>query len=244
LAARGVRFDRAYVQYTVCNPSRSTGLRPDQTQVLDNRTLLRDKLPNVITWPQLLREHGWYAAAYGKIFHLGNQRDPAAAARWADMPKSWNEARAFQASPAGKIVEGRNLTGGSLAWCRWGMTAGADDDQPDGQTARETIALIERLGEKPWLIGAGFHRPHDPFVVLARMKVLLLIDLRTCGRRFDEFVPGGNAVPTGQVDQQIAQVKKLVIEGKTVIIPGSEDAEGKTPPNQPAKAKQKKKAKK
>ncbi len=169
LAARGVRFDRAYVQYTVCNPSRSsflTGLRPDQTQVLDNRTLLRDKLPNVVTWPQLLKDNGWYTAALGKIFHLGGGRNPDAQRRWADTSRSWNEARDFQATAAGKnIIEGRNLTGQALPWCQWGMTAGADDDQPDGQCARAAVELIERLGEKPWVIGAGFHRPHDPFVV-------------------------------------------------------------------------------
>jgi arylsulfatase A-like enzyme len=74
LAARAVRFDRAYVQYTVCNPSRSsflTGLRPDQTGVTDNRTLLRDRLPNVVTLPQLLKDDGRHSAAFGKIFHLG-----------------------------------------------------------------------------------------------------------------------------------------------------------------------------
>jgi iduronate 2-sulfatase len=167
LAARGVRFERAYVQYPVCNPSRSsflTGLRPDQTGVTGNLTLLRDKLPDGVTWPQLLRENGWYAAAYGKVFHLGGGRDAALQAKWADLPKSWDEARAFQPTPAGRVIAGRNLTGGALAWCEWGMTAGTDDDQPDGQSVRAAIALMEKLGDKPWLIAVGFHRPHDPFV--------------------------------------------------------------------------------
>ena len=167
LAARGVRFERAYVQYPVCNPSRSsflTGLRPDQTGVTDNTTLLRSKLPEVVTLPQLFRQHGYYAAAFGKIFHLGGGRDAAARERWMDLPKSWDEAHAYQATPAGRIIEGRNLTGGKLNWCQWGMTAGTDDDQPDGQNAREAIALIEKLGDKPWFIGLGFQKPHDPFV--------------------------------------------------------------------------------
>lgn len=167
LAARGVLFERAYVQYPVCNPSRSsflTGLRPDQTGVTDNNTLLRNKLPDVVTLPQLLRQHGYYTAAFGKIFHLGGGRDAAAQERWMDLTKSWDEAHAFQATPIGKIIEGRNLTEGKLRWCQWGMTAGTDDDQPDGQNAREAIALIEKLGDKPWFIGLGFQKPHDPFV--------------------------------------------------------------------------------
>ena len=70
----------------------------------------------------------------------------------------------FQATAEGKVIEGRNLTGGKLAWCRWGMTAGTDDDQPDGQNAREAIRRMERLGDRPWFLGVGFHKPHDPFV--------------------------------------------------------------------------------
>ena len=64
------------------------------------QTLLRDKLPDVVTFPQLLREHGWYTASYGKIFHEGGGRDPAAQAKWADLGKSWDEARSFETTPA------------------------------------------------------------------------------------------------------------------------------------------------
>ncbi len=47
-----------------------------------------------------------------------------------------------------------------------GATAGSDDDQPDGQTARHSIETIEKYtaAKKPWMVAAGFHRPHDPFL--------------------------------------------------------------------------------
>jgi uncharacterized sulfatase len=168
LADRGVLFERAYVQYPVCNASRSsflTGLRPDQTGVTDNNTILRDKLPNVMTWPQLLKENGWHTAAYGKIFHLGGGRDARARARFVDLPLSWHSAIDFQATLAGREkFEGRNVTGGALKWCHWASAAGTDEDQPDGQIAREVIAKVDRLGDTPWMIGAGFMKPHDPFI--------------------------------------------------------------------------------
>src|SRR5438552_4077526 len=74
LARSGVRFDRAYVQYPVCNPSRTsflTGLRCEQTHVVNNATMFRTKLPEIITLPQMLRQQGWHAASFGKVFHVG-----------------------------------------------------------------------------------------------------------------------------------------------------------------------------
>ena len=41
---------------------------------------------------------------------------------------------------------------------------GPDDDQPDAQTAAAAIRSIEELSasDKPWMVAAGYHRPHDP----------------------------------------------------------------------------------
>ena len=81
-----------------------------------------------------------------------------------DLPKSWHGAAAFTATKTGKKIEGRNLTGGALEWCHWGMAEGGDDDQPDGQIAAVVVKLIEQQGENPWFIGCGFMKPHDPFI--------------------------------------------------------------------------------
>ncbi len=168
LRAHGTSFKRAYVQYPVCNPSRCsmmTGLRAEQTGIVGNDVPLRQALPNVITLPQVCKNAGWESHAFGKLMHLGGGQNVEAKQRWTDVGQSWYTAQAFAATTNGrKLLEGRNVTGGALNWCAWGAASGSDDDQPDGQIASATIAMIEKLGEKPWFIGCGFMRPHDPFI--------------------------------------------------------------------------------
>ena len=168
LRSRGTTFERAYVQYPVCNPSRSsmlTGLRAEQTGIVGNDIPLRQKMPDVVTLPQLCKESGWQSHAFGKITHLGGGKDAEARQRWMDAGRSWHTAQAFETTKAGrKMLEGRDVTKGALKWCVWGAADGTDDDQPDGQIAAATVAKIEELGDKPWFIGCGFMKPHDPFI--------------------------------------------------------------------------------
>lgn len=167
LRARGTTFERAYVQYPVCNPSRCsmmTGLRAEQTGIVGNDIPLRQKMPDLITLPQLFKDAGWQSHAFGKLYHLGG-KDDEARQRWMDAGRSWHTAQAFEATTTGrKLLAGRDVTGGALKWCQWGAADGTDDDQPDGQIAGATVAMIEKLSDTPWFIGCGFMKPHDPFI--------------------------------------------------------------------------------
>ena len=167
LAARGVRFANAFAQYPVCNPSRTsllTGLRCEQTGIVGNQDFFRDKMPDLVTLPQLLRQGGWTAHSFGKIYHTANTGEGRREA-WLDAGKSWDKASTTPPTTTGAKGDIRNLTDGKLAWCEVGIIDGPEDEQPDAKTASAAIRSMEELSVsgKPWMVAAGFHRPHDPF---------------------------------------------------------------------------------
>ena len=77
LAASGVRFDRAYNQLPLCNPTRAsvmTGLRPDTIKVYDLDRHFRDEVPKAVTLSQTFMRNGWWAVRVGKFIITTYQR--------------------------------------------------------------------------------------------------------------------------------------------------------------------------
>lgn len=175
LAARGVRFDRAYCQYPLCSPSRAsflTGRRPNATGVLLLPTKrepvsphFRQTIPETVTLPQLFKQHGWFSARVGKMYHYAVPREIGTGGL--DDPLSWTLAvnpRGRDCDEEDRIVR---MHPGSLGdTVSWLAAEGTDTEQTDGVGATEAIELLEKFQRehRPFFLGVGFYRPHTPYV--------------------------------------------------------------------------------
>jgi len=170
LAARGARFDRAYCAFPLCGPSRNsllTGLYPNSTGILANAQIFRQTVPNQPSLSQVFRQHGYFAARVGKLYHYNVPNSIGTIGH--DDPASWE----LMANPAGadrlrdepKIFTlTKGQFGGTLSWLA--------SDEPEAQQTDALLAsdaewILERCArqkDRPFFLAVGFYRPHTPYV--------------------------------------------------------------------------------
>ncbi len=189
LAARGVKFEKAYCQFPLCSPSRTsflTGRRPDITGVKTNpgqanegkfggTPHFREKLPNTVTLPELFIKNGYSVARVGKLYHYNVPNGIGTSGL--DDPQSWEKV----INPKGRDKDdepqiftlSKGQFGGTLSWL---AAEGKDEEQTDGIGATEAIKLLNQMKDKPFFLALGLYRPHTPYVAPKKYFELYPLD--------------------------------------------------------------------
>lgn len=170
LAARGVRFERAYCTFPLCGPSRNsmlTGLYPNSTGILANAEIFRQSVPQQISLPQAFRRAGAWAVRIGKLYHYGVPNSIGTAGH--DDPASWE----IGINPAGvdRLEEHPEIFslrpgnfGGTVSWY---ASPRDETKHTDYLIASEAEWVLERCARQPdraFFLAVGFYRPHTPYV--------------------------------------------------------------------------------
>ncbi len=180
LAARGVKFDRAYCQYPLCNPSRAsilTGRRPTTLELYGNRDWFQAWYPDLVSLPKLFKQQGYTTVRHGKIFH-GDTIDDAAAWTVGGVPHEFNAPKPASSVATTAIPEAEEeariarMIAADVRQApssdRWKAVEDPAELAGLGDT-RSTERVISFLkqwkpADGPFFIGYGQAKPHSPLI--------------------------------------------------------------------------------
>lgn len=179
LASQGVWFEKAYCQYPLCNPSRSSllsGRRPTTSGLYSNREWFGATFPDWISLPKYFRQNGYTTLRSGKVFHGGIDDTDA----WTeggekrifespvntDPPSalSKEEVIAIRLQRPPKMTPGAGSNPRSDHW--EAVEGDAAKQLGDTKVADRTIEYLRRCKEtgELFFIACGFSKPHSPLV--------------------------------------------------------------------------------
>jgi arylsulfatase A-like enzyme len=189
IAGRGTRFDNAYAQYPVCNPSRTsllTGRYPTETRVMNNNDYFRRNDPGAVTLPQYFKNNGYATLRSGKIYHGGVDDEVS----WTEGGEPTDPNITERGNPNYKPVptttndpddeEKANSQGANIKASnsdRIIVLEGDGEKHGDYKAATRAVNFIEKYKDKPFFLAVGFVKPHSP--PTAPKKFFDLYDVKT-----------------------------------------------------------------
>lgn len=162
IAARGTRFDNAYAQWPVCNPSRAsflTGRYPTQTGVMNNNDYFRRNHPDFITLPQYFKQYGYASLRTGKIFHGGIDDQVS----WTEGGEPIDSGITERGNPNFRRAAPSGEEGNRVSYSdNIVVLEGDGETHGDHKTASKAIEYLDRYKDKPFFLAVGFVKPHSP----------------------------------------------------------------------------------
>lgn len=157
LAARGVLFTNAHCNGPICNPSRvsfMTGIRPSTSGIYLNGQKFRgrkSRIRNAVTLPQHFAANGYQTFGCGKLFHGSGGKENfqvyGPAGGQGPLPKVRLNCPPEQSR--------------SRLW-DWGVFPENEGHYNDVASASWAASRLNETRTKPFLLAAGFYRPHVP----------------------------------------------------------------------------------
>ncbi|MFC1764731.1 sulfatase-like hydrolase/transferase [Planctomycetota bacterium] len=190
LAREGMCFYRTYCPEALCNPSRTallTGIQPHRSGIHGNKEFFRqsklDFVRNAVTLPQNLKQHGYYTAGLGKIFHTSSAQFNNAGEIAKDIPDQMNSwdvwINGLEQPDKGPFTRSPwSLPSGLFSFgSESGKTeAMSDYVQADAiarvfesnsvslrDTRTKTDKIIHLSPDQPFFLACGIFRPHLPW---------------------------------------------------------------------------------
>ena len=225
LAKRGVLFSRAHCASPVCSGSRAanfTGLMPIHNGVYGNGQRIEKTMPNAIFLPQDLARQGYHTMGTGKLLH-GNSATILGEFGFKHkkfLPITDDETKISQAEldapgpfvqheihrlgltmPLNQMPRDRDAKSERIDSFDRGPIDAPEEEWTDTLSTNSAVAKLREKHEKPFFLGLGVYRPHQPLwapkkyhdlyppesVVLPEVWADDLNDLGTLAQHFGRF---------------------------------------------------------
>ena len=177
LAEQSVVFENSYANVPVCMPSRVsllTGVHP-MSNSFDIDFIRADlSYPGYKTFPELLKDNGYYTISNGKIFHV---KEDSEAKCWSEP--AWNpvmsplvfideDSKQYQRYSSYDYFDKSDQKTKKVEGYRGPFIEFPDvpdNAYPDGKILEKSLEDLEKLSKKnqPFFLAIGFNKPHLPF---------------------------------------------------------------------------------